>query len=434
MGAGFEIMSESSGHRYNTRRNKDNLSFNSQLSGAESGDGPAKSSRKKSEVANFFAGNRRSNYSMQVYLFVVLVVGLVLWFVIPAWFLFTVGAGVESASPDVTGLTRRMVALEDVMQDAQHIKNQKAEIETMLASMTSSGDGKSTEALGIKQAELEAKLKSFQSGKSQLEDGVKDLQTNLAKTQQQASAASGAVASLSDKVGAQLAQHASTLEGHQSSIDKNQDDISKLSQNLYRLETTASFGSAPSSSALTPERPNFALGCAGAKVVGTTAPDASAWMSFTNLVYQWTDIRLNNNNPPWQVLSSQNEPGQCWCFDGQKATITIKLLTKMVPEELFLHHIFNEYYLENRIDRRTAAPRRFQVVGMADGAEFPLGQYEYEVLNQKTQGLKQAFMVQENAGKWVDHVKIVFSDSQWNPSRKYTCVYQIGVHGKGSLE
>ena len=35
--------------------------------------------------------------NLQVYLTVVIVVGLVLWFVIPAWFLFTVGGGGASS-------------------------------------------------------------------------------------------------------------------------------------------------------------------------------------------------------------------------------------------------------------------------------------------------------------------------------------------------
>eukprot|EP00658_Telonema_sp_P-2_P027005 TRINITY_DN20952_c0_g2_i4.p1 TRINITY_DN20952_c0_g2~~TRINITY_DN20952_c0_g2_i4.p1 ORF type:complete len:190 (-),score=40.22 TRINITY_DN20952_c0_g2_i4:313-882(-) len=174
-------------------------------------------------------------------------------------------------------------------------------------------------------------------------------------------------------------------------------------------------------------------GCAGSKVTSTTAP--GAWISFSNLVYQWTDIRLNNNNPPWQVLSSQNEPGQCWCFDGQTASMTIKLITKMVPDEFFLYHIFHEYYSKNRIDRRTAAPKSFRVVGVGEaGEEFVLGRYEYEILSQNLKGKKQVFKVQDNGTRWVDHLKVEFEESHWDESRKYTCIYQFGVHGQGWQE
>ena len=168
-------------------------------------------------------------------------------------------------------------------------------------------------------------------------------------------------------------------------------------------------GSAAAAPAI--ERPNFALGCAGARVQSTAYPYASPLNAALDLVYKWTDIRLNNNNPPWQLLSGQNEPGQCWCFDGQEASVTIKLLTKMVPDEIFMYHIFLEYYRENNIDRRTAAPKTFRVwvssvwnlrqslicstqgIGEA-GQEWPLGDYEYDIYNQKSKGLMQTFKVQ----------------------------------------
>merc|ERR1712195_124369 len=46
---------------------------------------------------------------------------------------------------------------------------------------------------------------------------------------------------------------------------------------------------------------------------------------------------------------------------------------------------------------------------------------------------QQTFHVQENSERWVDHVRVDFDASHWEASRKYTCVYQFGVYGKGSL-
>merc|ERR1711935_1264578 len=134
MGQLSSTMSESSGNRYNTRKTRggnDNLSFNSQLSGAESGDigTPGKGRRKNSDLVTFFAGNTRSNYSMQVYLSVVVVVGLVLWFVIPAWFLFSMGGG---GGADVSGLEQRVSQVELSIKDIAALKHQKDEIQQMI--------------------------------------------------------------------------------------------------------------------------------------------------------------------------------------------------------------------------------------------------------------------------------------------------------------
>jgi len=393
---------------------KDNLSFNSQLSGAESGDAGA--GRNKSDMTSFFAGNSRANYSMQVYLTVVIVVGLVLWFVIPAWFLFTVGAG-GASSGDVSGLLSRLSSLEGSMQglDADYIRSQREAIEKMLNSMK--GGAKTDEALLLKQTELERKLQEIEAA----------LKT-------QAAASSGALDNLSSKFEAQLSSQSTTLAEHSAALKKVESGLVTVKADVSRLDVSASW-SGSGAAAPPVERPNFALGCAGARVMSTSYPYASPLNALFDQVYKWTDIRLNNNNPPWQLLSGQNEPGQCWCFDGQEASVTIKLLTKMVPDEIFMYHIFLEYYRENNIDRRTAAPKTFRVWGIGEaGQEWPLGDYEYDIYNQKTKGLMQTFKVQSNADKWIDHIKVEFLQSHWGPTRLYTCAYQFGVHGKGSIE
>jgi prefoldin subunit 5 len=430
-------MSESSGHRRNARKTRvgnDNLSFNSQLSGAESGDmgTPGKGRRKNSDLVTFFAGNTRSNYSMQVYLSVVIVVGMVLWFVIPAWFLFSM----KSGDGDISGLEARIDLAHREISD---LKLHKDEIQQMIAKLEGMGGGTSDAALLREQAQLESRLRL-------LEDATKldfsNLQAQLAALEAQASNFNGLdsevkqarshVESLASTINSKLAGHAEKLQSHQTSINQARASIDSLQKSLYSLQVSGSSGQA--APAVEFERPNFALGCAGAKVQSTDYPHTTAWNSFSNFLYKYTDLRLDHNNPPFQALSSQNEPGQCWCFDGQQASITIKLLTKMVPDEFFIYHIFLEYYRENQIDRKTAAPKSFRVTGIGDGgSEFPLGSYEYDIYSQKTRGLKQTFLVQENSDRWVDHVRVDFEASHWEASRKYTCLYQFGVYGKGSL-
>jgi len=433
----FAWCAESSGNRYNTRKTRggnDNLSFNSQLSGAESGDigTPGKGRRKNSDLVTFFAGNTRSNYSMQVYLSVVIVVGMVLWFVIPAWFLFSMGSG----GGDVSGLERR---IDGVDQEIAALKLHKDEIQQMIGKLEGMGSGTSDASLIREQAQLEARLRSLEDV---TRDDVTRLQAQLTLLEAQASKFDGLdsevkqarsdVDDLASTINSKLAGHAQQLNSQQTSISQARASIDSLQKNLYSLQATGSTGQASSSVEF--ERPNFALGCAGAKVQSTDYPRTTAWNSFSNFLYKYTDLRLDHNNPPFQALSSQNEPGQCWCFDGQSASITIKLLTKMVPDEFFVHHIFLEYYRENQIDRKTAAPKSFRVTGIGDGgSEFPLGSYEYDIYSQKTLGLKQTFHVQENSERWVDHVRVDFDASHWEASRKYTCVYQFGVYGKGSL-
>jgi len=106
----------------------------------------------------------------------------------------------------------------------------------------------------------------------------------------------------------------------------------------------------------------------------------------------------------------------------------------MQPSEFFLHHIFMEYYQETKIDLGTAAPKDFTVIGLdKNDKEYVLGDYQYDAFNQKTKGLTQLFSVHHHRGETFSRVKIAFRASTWGAGRKYTCVYQFGVHGKGSL-
>ena len=148
-------------------------------------------------------------------------------------------------------------------------------------------------------------------------------------------------------------------------------------------------------------------------------------------MYRYTGINFDHDNPNYNVLDSANEPGQCWCFPGQEANITVHLIAPMQQSEFFLHHIYMEYYNEAKIDMATAAPKDFAVVGIDAQGEHLLGEYSYDADGQKDKGLSQTFVVQQNTGRTLEHIKVVFRKSKWGPDRKYTCVYQFGVHGVG---
>merc|ERR1719253_530424 len=212
-------MSESSGNRYNTRKTRggnDNLSFNSQLSGAESGDigTPGKGRRKNSDLVTFFAGNTRSNYSMQVYLSVVIVVGMVLWFVIPAWFLFSMGSG----GGDVSGLESR---IDGVDREIAALKLHKDEIQQMIQKLEGMGSGTSDASLIREQAQLEARLRSLEEV---TRDDVTRLQAQLTLLEAQASKFDGLdsevkqarsdVDDLASTINSKLAGHAQQLNSH----------------------------------------------------------------------------------------------------------------------------------------------------------------------------------------------------------------------------
>jgi len=188
-----------------------------------------------------------------------------------------------------------------------------------------------------------------------------------------------------------------------------------------------------SQSKMLPEKPNFALRCAGAYVEAVTIPGASFLDSLQDTVHRLTGISFDHDNPQYNVLDSNNEPGQCWCFAGQQANLTVQLITPMVPTEFFLHHIKMGYYTQSKIDMATAAPKDFTVVGINKDGESVLGDYTYDAAGQKQKGLTQLFTVHQNQGKVFDSMKVVFRESNWSPGRKYTCVYQVGVHGTGAL-
>ena len=128
-------------------------------------------------------------------------------------------------------------------------------------------------------------------------------------------------------------------------------------------------GSSPKKS----QKANFALKAAGAYVEDVSYEGNNVLDIFKGGVFRYTGINFEHDNPSYLVLDSNNEPGECWCFKGQQANITIHLIAPMKPSEFFLYHIYMDYYDEAKIDMSTAAPKDFSVVGVDAHGEYLLG-------------------------------------------------------------
>lgn len=435
------------------------MSFNSQLSGDLSVAQAGASSGRKTQPASgrgiieFLVGSKRSNYSTPVYLFVVFLVSVVLWGVMP----WIISAYADLNLEDrIARLEQRPAGSGEGISDATmaELKKMQTDVAAQLAEMKDlqsqvgktidqfnaqaeySSQANSGDLSGVQTdlTNLKNKLNGMSEATDKYDGSIASIEGKLTVVEGKVDELGTTKASLESKIG----ENTEGIQGASSRINTLEQAIKDTNYNLDGVVSTIASkctGYAPAGADGKAEQPNFALGCAGAKVEDVAYPTTG--LAFSDMlkssVYRYTGVNFDHDNPYYNVLDSSNEPGQCWCFPGQQANITVHLITPMVPTEFFVHHIFMEYYTETKIDLRTAAPKDFTVIGIDGDGEHVLGDYSYDAAGQREKGLEQVFPVHQNQGKVFELVKVVFRESSWNASRKYTCVYQFGVHGTGTL-
>jgi len=438
------------------------MSFNSQLSGDLSVAQGDSSRRIKPAtgrgVVEFFVGSKRSNYSTPVYLFIVFLVSVILWGVMP-WIVSAYGdlnledriaalearpAGSGGAGAGAAALAEMKQLKSEVESNLAAIKGVKAEVESTISAfqkaqeVSSSANAGDITGVTSELARLDGQLQTIAKGNAKLDSSIGGIETKLSTVEGKMSKISTIQTGLESGI-------KDTKAGVTTATSKITDLEQKIKDAHYSLDGLASTvsrkcGSSSSlwggggSGASKEDKPNFALRCAGAIVEDVKLPTSGLVDLIKSSVYRVTGINFDHDNPTYNALDSANEPGQCWCFQGQEANMTIRLITPMVPTEFFIHHIFMEYYHETKIDMGTAAPKDFTVVGVDGEGEHVLGDYTYDSAGQKEKGLQQVFPIHQHQTRVFERIKVVFRSSAWSAGRKYTCVYQFGVHGSGVPE
>lgn len=154
---------------------------------------------------------------------------------------------------------------------------------------------------------------------------------------------------------------------------------------------------------------DYALGLNGAKIIDEYSQ--SEYMG-------WFSVLSNNKRNA--VLSQNNEPGNCWAFDGSYGYIGIHLAARILPRNFTIYHINALQY--------STAPKKFNVYSLDNRDECVLlGKYEFEF---KIKGVKRKnwgmFQCLYQCDEYVERVVLEVVD---NYGATGTCVYQFRVHG-----
>lgn len=127
-----------------------------------------------------------------------------------------------------------------------------------------------------------------------------------------------------------------------------------------------------------------------------------------------------SNNQRKSLISSNNEPNNCWAFHGNRGYIAIKLAEKILPRNFTIFHI-------NSVDI-SKAPRKIHVFSLTHPYECALlASFEFGLkINKGLRKHKEIFDCVYNCQDFVDMVLLEVEDNHGGPA---TCVYQFQVHG-----
>lgn len=176
---------------------------------------------------------------------------------------------------------------------------------------------------------------------------------------------------------------------------------------------------------------DYALHSAGGSIV---AASPSLLRMYAKYVREYAESILSDSvfmpaipRRPMAVLEANVLPGNCWAFEGELGSVTIKLARPVVPGMVTVEHT-----PEFSVFSTLSALRRFRVWGVPVGATRAtvgeadmalLGEFVFEMGEGKRH--LQSFVV-ERRGE-MRAVKFEFLS---NHGGKYTSVYRLRVHGK----
>ncbi|KAH6559161.1 hypothetical protein KP509_1Z025400 [Ceratopteris richardii] len=180
------------------------------------------------------------------------------------------------------------------------------------------------------------------------------------------------------------------------------------------------------------ERPDYALGTGGGRVVGHSA----AYKPSSSSSFKWFDrihgflARSGALHPlaPMILQPSFNQPGQCLPLAGSDVYVEVALRTAIFPDQVTLSHVSKSIAYDI-----SSAPKDFQIYGLAPPLSTSkpatwifLGEFAYDVHKGPA---AQTFLLGEAAKRTlISTIKLHVLSNYGSPA--HTCIYRIQVHGK----
>ncbi|CAJ0760884.1 16402_t:CDS:2 [Entrophospora sp. SA101] len=148
-----------------------------------------------------------------------------------------------------------------------------------------------------------------------------------------------------------------------------------------------------------------------------------------------THQNIIKSREPDVVLKPNTNVGECWCFNGTKGQIAIKLSRNIVFTQLALHHIGKNV----SIDPISSVPKDFELWGLPSDNEEDvkrkkendfsifLGQYQYDLMGKPLQIFHLPKSISRVNNKRIQAIMMKVLNNHENP--RFTCLYRLQVHG-----
>ncbi|CAG8788944.1 8627_t:CDS:2, partial [Racocetra persica] len=200
---------------------------------------------------------------------------------------------------------------------------------------------------------------------------------------------------------------------------------------------------------------DYALYTGGARVIPhLTTRDYEAWPTKSYQILWGILTRKNviKSNKASIVITPSVNVGECWCFNGTKGQIAIRLSRSIVVTHITYHHIGRQV----SIDPISSAPKDFELWGVIDDYEDVvyyendtevvenvekkerkndveysedfvhfLGEYQYDISGRSAQTFNVPKSIASN-NKRVRSIMMKVKSNHENP--KFTCLYRLQVH------
>src|SRR6266542_938577 len=128
---------------------------------------------------------------------------------------------------------------------------------------------------------------------------------------------------------------------------------------------------------------------------------------------------------PEVVISPNVNVGECWCFNGTRGQIGIKLSRDVIVTHITYSHIGKGV----SIDPISSAPRECELWGLNEKKDFEvfLGKYQYDLYGRPTQLFNVTDEIAKKNNRRVSSVVMKVMNNHENP--KFTCLYRLQIHG-----
>ncbi|PKC12671.1 hypothetical protein RhiirA5_462802 [Rhizophagus irregularis] len=167
---------------------------------------------------------------------------------------------------------------------------------------------------------------------------------------------------------------------------------------------------------------DFALYTGGGRIIHQlTSRNYELWpsKSYQKLLSRFTNSIIKSKNPE-TVISPNVNVGDCWCFNGTKGQIAIKLSRSIVLTHVTYQHISREV----SIDPILSAPYEFELWGLPTSTSASTGGGGGDSGKGETFTLPDSIA---KSNKRINAIMMRVKSNHENPP--FTCLYRLQVHG-----